>query len=143
MPSSRSALLSGAFSPSPIPARSAIHRTQTVTPAAPCTSARSTARAHHLIPVVVVLDHGGVGRVGPRGDRLAAPRCEHDATGRLMRGGEQHAAGAAAGQRLRVESMLVDGDRYRVQAPALGGAAVVGVSGVLECDCADALLREY
>jgi hypothetical protein len=38
--------------------------------------------------------------------------------------------------------MLVDGDRYRVQAPALGGAAVVGVSGVLECDCADALLRE-
>jgi hypothetical protein len=60
-----------------------------------------------------------------------------------MRGGEQHAAGAAAGQRLRVESMLVDGHRYRVQAPALGGAAVVGVSGVLECDCADALLREY
>src|ERR1035441_7949205 len=60
-----------------------------------------------------------------------------------MRGGEERAAGAAAGQRLRVESMLVDGDRYRVQAPALGGATVVGVSGVLECDCADALLREY
>jgi citrate lyase subunit beta/citryl-CoA lyase len=39
-----------AFSPSLIPARSAIRRTRTVTPPSTCTFSRLTARAHHPIP---------------------------------------------------------------------------------------------
>jgi hypothetical protein len=59
-----------------------------------------------------------------------------------VRRGEQHAARVGPRQCLRVESVLIDGDRYRSQSPPLGGGAIVGVPGVLEGDRAHALLRQ-
>ena len=60
-----------------------------------------------------------------------------------MRGGQQHAARLARGERVDDDALLVDGHRDRLDSPPLRLLAVVGMAGVLEREDLGALGRQH
>ena len=92
--------------------------------------------------VVVVLDDVAVDRPGPGHQLLAALRAEGHPGRALVRRSEHHGSSAGGREPRDVEAVVVDRDRHRLQAEALGDPVVVARAGALQADPLHATTRE-